>query len=196
MLRVALTGGIATGKSHVLARVAGRGVPTIDADLLARQAVAPGSEGERLVIDRFGDAILARDRSIDRGALGRIVFSNPQARQDLERIVHPFVYAAIERWFATLPAGTHAGVADIPLLFETGHEADFDLVVVTACSADEQARRLVARDGLAQADARARIATQWPIAEKVARAGLVIDTNGSIEDTNRQVDALLAAWSV
>ena len=196
MLRVALTGGIATGKSHVLARVAARGVPTIDADLLARQAVAPGSDGERLVIDRFGDAILARDRSIDRGALGRIVFSNPQARQDLERIVHPFVYAAIERWFATLPAGTRAGVADIPLLFETGHEADFDLVVVTACSADEQARRLVARDGLAQADARARIATQWPIAEKVERAGVVIDTNGSIEDTNCQVDALLAAWSV
>ena len=108
MLRVALTGGIATGKSHVLARVAAGGVPTIDADLLARQAVAPGSDGERLVIDRFGDAILARDRSIDRAALGRIVFSNPQARQDLERIVHPFVYAAIERWFATLPAGTRA----------------------------------------------------------------------------------------
>ena len=196
MLRVALTGGIATGKSHVLARVAARGVSTIDADRLARQAIAPGSEGERLVLDRFGESVLAQDRSIDRGALGRIVFSNPEARQDLERIVHPVVYGAIEGWFAALPAGTRAAVADIPLLFETGHEADFDLVVVAACAADEQVRRLVARDGLAHADALARIATQWPITEKVARAGVVIDTNGSIDDTNRQVDALLAAWSV
>jgi dephospho-CoA kinase len=106
------------------------------------------------------------------------------------------VYAAIERWFAALPAGTSAGVADIPLLFETGHEGDFDLVVVTACSPDEQVRRLVARDSLAKADALARIGVQWPIAEKVKRAGAVVDTNGSIDDTNRQVDALVATWSV
>jgi dephospho-CoA kinase len=196
MLRVALTGGIATGKSHVLARMAARGVPTIDADRLARQAVAPGTEGERRVAERFGDAVLARDRTIDRAALARIVFADPPSRRDLEAIVHPFVYDAIERWLGTLPAGTPAAVADIPLLFETGHEADFDLVVVTACSPDEQVRRLVARDGLAKADALARIATQWPLAEKAKRAGLVIDTNGSIEETNRQVDALLAAWSV
>jgi len=196
MLRVALTGGIATGKSHVLARIDAHGVPTIDADRLARQAIAPGTDGERRVIQRFGDTIVARDRTIDRGALGRIVFADPQARQDLEGIVHPFVYEAIERWFAGLPTGTAAAVADIPLLFETDREADFDLVIVTACSPDEQVRRLVARDGLAKADALARIATQRSIAEKVARADVVIDTNGSIEDTNRQVDALIAEWSV
>src|SRR6476661_1546865 len=164
MRRVALTGGIATGKSHVLARIDAHGIPTIDADRLARQAIAPGTDGERRVVQRFGDTILARDRTIDRGALGRIVFADPQAREDLEAIVHPFVYEAIERWFAALPAGTAAGVADIPLLFETGREADFDLVIVTACSPDEQLRRLVARDGLAKADALARIATQRSIA--------------------------------
>jgi dephospho-CoA kinase len=193
---VALTGGIATGKSHVLARIGAHGVPTIDADLLARQAIAPGTDGERRVIHRFGDTIVARDGTIDRAALGRIVFADPHARQDLEAIVHPFVYEAIERWFAALPAGTIAGVADIPLLFETGREGDFDLVIVAACSPDEQVRRLVARDGLATADALARVATQRSIAEKVARAGVVIDTNGSIAETNRQVDALLATWSV
>ena len=148
------------------------------------------------MIQRFGDTIVARDRTIDRGASGgsslRIRRRGRISRRSSTRSCTRPSNAGLP----ALPAGTPAGVADIPLLFETGREADFDLVVVAACSPDEQVRRLVARDGLAKADALARIATQRPIAEKVARAGVVIDTNGSIEDTNRQVDALLATWSV
>jgi dephospho-CoA kinase len=196
MVRVALTGGIATGKSWVLRRIASRGVPTIDADVLAREVVAPGTPGLQAVQARFGDEVLAVSGELDRAALGRIVFGDPAARRDLEAIVHPAVYRAIAAWFDALPPATGAAVADIPLLFETGHERDFDLVVVTACAADEQVRRLQARDGLSATEARARIAAQWPLDEKVTRAGAVIDTGGSHDDTDRQVDALLARWSV
>ena len=108
---------------------------------------------------------------------------------------HPAVYDAIAAWFRALPAGTSAAVADIPLLYETGRAGEFDEVVVTACPPEEQVRRLVSRDGLSELDARARLAAQWPIAEKVARAGAVIDTSGAHEQTDAQVDALVARWS-
>lgn len=195
MRRVALTGGIATGKSWVLRRFASHGLPTIDADRLAHEVLAPGTPGAARVVTRFGPSVLAADGSIDRRALAAIVFKDPAARGELEAIVHPAVYDAISRWFEALPAQTLAGVADIPLLFETGHERDFDEVVVTACEPDEQVRRLTSRDGLTEDEARARLAAQWPIAEKVARAGTVIDTGGSHDATNAQVDALVTRWS-
>src|ERR1051325_5423762 len=132
--RVALTGGIATGKSHVRARFEARGVPTIDADTLAREAVAPGSAGLEQVIDRFGSGIRDATGALDRKRLGAIVFADSQARRDLERIIHPFVRAATDKWYASLDAGTHPfAIADIPLLFESGREGDFDAVIVTAC---------------------------------------------------------------
>ena len=195
MVRVALTGGIATGKSHVTRVLAQRGIPTIDADVLAREAVAPESPGARAVLARFGDAIRAAGEgpdAIDRRALAAIVFADPAARRDLEAIVHPFVYARIEAWFRNLPEATGFAVADIPLLFETGRERDFDRVVVVACTPDEQVRRLMARDGIAAADARARLDAQWPIDEKVSRADHVIRTDGTYEETERQIDALIA----
>jgi len=195
MRRVALTGGIATGKSSVLRRFASHGVPTIDADRLAHDVLAPGTPGAARVAARFGAAVVAADGSLDRRALAGIVFSDPAARVELEAIVHPAVYDAISLWFDALADATPAGVADIPLLFETGHQDDFDEVVVTACEPEEQVRRLTSRDGLTDAEARARIAAQWPIAEKVARAGTVIDTGGSHDATNAQVDALVARWS-
>lgn len=195
MRRVALTGGIATGKSWVLRRFAAHGLPTIDADRLAHDVLAPGTPGAARVASRFGPAVVATDQTIDRRALAGIVFGDRAAREELEAIVHPAVYQEIARWFDALPASTVAGVADIPLLFETGHEHDFDEVVVTACEPEEQVRRLISRDGLTDAEARARLAAQWPIAEKVARAGSVIDTGGSHEATNAQVDAIVARWS-
>jgi len=187
VLRVALTGGIATGKSYCLGRFASHGVPTIDADLLAREAVAPGSPGLRAVAERFGAALLAPDGTLDRPALGRIVFRDARARAALEAIIHPEVYRHIRDWFANLPGATAVGIADIPLVFETGHYHDFDQVVVVACTAEEQLRRLVARDHLPEADARARLSAQWPIAEKVKRAHHVIWTDGGYAETDRQV---------
>jgi dephospho-CoA kinase len=187
MLRVALTGGIATGKSFSLARFAALGAPVVDADALAREAVAPGSPGLAAVRGRFGASVIAADGTLDRAALGRIVFTDRAARSDLEAIVHPAVYRRISEWFITLPPATRVAIADIPLLFETGHSPDFDRVVVCACEPAEQLRRLMARDGLSEAEARARLNAQWPIQEKVARADYVIRTDGTMADTEARV---------
>ncbi len=192
MLRVALTGGIATGKSYCLARFASAGVPVIDADRLAREAVAPGSRALEAVVTRFGRSILRPDGSLDRAGLGRIVFTDRVARADLEAIVHPEVYRGISEWFASRPAGTRFAIADIPLLFETGHNHDFDRVIVAACDPRLQLRRLMSRDRLNETEARARLNAQWPIDEKVARATYVIRTDGTVADTDAQVTTIHA----
>jgi len=121
------------------------------------------------------------------------VFHDPQARHDLEQIVHPYVREMTERWFASLdPERVAFAVADIPLLFEGHREADFDAVIVTACEAAMQLNRLMARDGRGEAEARQRIAAQWPLQDKIARADYVIRTDGSFDDTNRQIDEIAA----
>jgi dephospho-CoA kinase len=195
MLRVALTGGIATGKSYVLARIAARGIPTLDADVLARDAVAPGTPALRAIVGRFGVKVLDATGALDRASLAGIAFEDAAARGDLERIVHPVVRAAMARWLGELERdGQHAlAVVDIPLLFETGRAHEFDVVVVTACPPDEQLRRVVRRDGVTAEDAGRRLAAQWPIAEKARRAAHVIDTSGTFEETDRQVDAMVEA---
>lgn len=191
MTRVALTGGIASGKSHVLRSLARRGVPTIDADRLAHDVLAPSSPAVAAVRARFGKEVVDDQGGVDRRALGSIVFSDPDARRALEEIVHPAVYEAIDRWFASLPAGTSSAVADIPLLYETGHDSEFDVVVVAACPPEEQLRRVMARDRLSNDEASARIASQWQLDEKVRRADHVIWTTGSVEETERQIDSVL-----
>ena len=191
MVFAGLTGGIATGKSYCIARFASLGVPVIDADVLAREAVAPGTPGLRAIVDRFGAGIVHPDGTLDRAALARIIFTDAAARADLESIVHPDVYRRIREWSVNLPPQTRLAIADIPLLFETGHDHDFDKVIVCACEPEEQVRRLVARDGLTHAEAQARLAAQWPIEEKAARADYVIRTDGTRADTDAQVKALL-----
>ena len=187
MLQAALTGGIATGKSYCLARFAALGVPVIDADRLARLVVAPGSSGLAAVVERFGEVMLRDDGTLDRPALARVIFSDRAARADLEAIIHPDVYRRIRDWFAQLPLATRVAVADIPLLFETGHEHDFDAVIVAACSPEEQLRRLMTRDGLSEADARARLAAQFPIDEKVRRTPYVISTDGNFAASDAEI---------
>jgi dephospho-CoA kinase len=187
VLRVALTGGIATGKSYCLERFAAHGAATIDADVLARIAVAPGTPGLAAIVARFGAGVLAPDTTLDRPALGRIVFGDGKARAALEAIVHPEVYRRIREWFANLPASTRVAIADIPLVFETGHNHDFDEVVVAACDPEEQVRRVMARDNLPDAEARNRLAAQWPIEEKIKRADRVIWTDRGFAETDRQV---------
>ena len=193
MVRAALTGGIATGKSFCLERLAALGAATIDADVLAREALAPGTPGLAEVVAQFGAGLLQPDGSLDRAALADIVFRDATARARLEAIVHPEVYRRITAWFANLPAGTRLAVADIPLLFETGHEHEFECVIVAACDPDEQIQRLMARNGLSYADARARIAAQWPIEEKAGRADYVIRTDGTFADTEAQLRATYAS---
>ena len=191
MRRIALTGSIATGKSHVRARFERLGVPTIDSDVLAHHAVAAGSAGLAAVVARFGPAVLDSEGQLDRKRLADIVFSDPAARKALEAIIHPEVQRQTDAWFAALDSRQHAfAIADIPLLYEVNRERDFDAVIVAACDPGAQLRRVIERDGLSEADARRRIEAQLPIEDKVRRADFVIRTDGSFDDTNQQVDAL------
>lgn len=195
--RIVLTGGIATGKSVCLGRFETLGARTIDADRLARELVRPGTPALAAIVDRFGSSIVQADGTLDRAALGAVVFADPQARRDLEQIIHPGVFRAIEAWFAERQAEAArsadpiVAIADIPLLYETGEADRFDLVLVAACRPAQQLERLMARDGLGPDAAARRIAAQIPIDEKRARADIVIDTSGSVEETLGAVDA---AW--
>jgi dephospho-CoA kinase len=191
MLRVALTGGIATGKSYVLDRFQRLGIPTLDSDALAHGVEAPGTEATMQIAKRFGSDVLAADGSVDRRKLGPIVFADPSARKELEAIVHPAVYRAIAagiRGFE-LTGGAPYVIVDVPLLFETGHAKEFDRVIVTACAPETQLARLLDR-GLSGEAAQQRLAAQWPTADKASRADFVITTDGSFDETNTQVDAV------
>ena len=188
MIRVGLTGGIATGKSVVRAEIEGLGIPTIDADVLARDVVAPRTPALAAILARFGTDVLDEHGELDRRKLGSIVFAEEEARRDLERIVHPAVRAAIDTWLRTMDRdGRDIAVAVIPLLYETGRERDFDAIVTTACSADEQLRRVMTRDSLSELQARQRIAAQLSTEEKVRRADFTIWTDGTYENTRRQL---------
>lgn len=192
MLRVALTGGIGTGKSYVCRLLRDLSVPTVEADQLARAAVQPDQPAFAGLRARFGTAVIAADGTLDRARLGRLVFADPTARAALEALVHPPVREAIEKWFqrCRISTGPPFAVADIPLLFETGRASAFDCVVVVACAPETQLQRVMARDGLPAGEVRRRIAAQHPIAQKAARADVVVRTDGSFAETDRQVASL------
>lgn len=194
MLKVALTGGIATGKSYCLTRFARRGVSVIDADVLAHTLVRRGEPAWVAVSQRFGDQVLRSDGEIDRVRLGALIFADATARRDLEAIIHPAVYTAVKSWYEALTdAPPRFAIADIPLLYETGHERDFDKVIVTWCPPEMQIARLKQRNSLSEEEALARLAAQLPIDEKARRADYVIKTDGSFADTDRQVSAVYDA---
>lgn len=189
---IALTGGIAAGKSTVAARLAEHGAIVIDADQLAREAVAPGSPGLAAVVDRFGPALLTDDGALDRAALGSIIFGDEAERAALNAIVHPEVRrlyrARVARIAETDPDAIV--VYDVPLLVEARSADDFALVIVVHAPAEVRIERLVALRGLDRASARARVQAQASDAERLAVADVVIDTSGTIESTIEQVDAL------
>lgn len=193
MIKAGLTGGIATGKTHVVGRLREAGVPVVDADVLAREAVAPGSPGLAAVVDRFGAEMLTAAGDLDRARLGTMIFQDDAARRDLENIVHPHVRRRIAEFFEKLPPDTPLAVADIPLLFETHQERRFDKVIVVACTPATQLERVMARDRLSRDAAKRRVAAQLPIEEKVRRADYVIRTDGTFAETDAQVRQLLDA---
>lgn len=194
MMRIVLTGGIATGKTRVLDRFAALGAPTSDADRWAHEAMAPGGPAWRDVRDRFGPGVIDARGHVDRRRLGAVVFADDAARADLNAIVHPRVRTAIAGWFADLerrPAHRF-GIVAIPLFFESARAAGpFDRVVVTACAHAAQVARVAAR-GFSRDEAERRIAAQLPTPEKTRRADYVITTDGTLADTDRQVDAIYA----
>ena len=191
MLKVALTGGIATGKSYVLDQFRRRGVPCLDADTLAHGVTAAGTEATAAIAARFGEGILTPDGAVDRTKLGPVVFADPSARRELEALVHPAVYRAIAagvRAFELIGDDRYAVVA-VPLLYETGAEKHFDRVVVTVCPPQTQLARLLER-GMTEDAARQRLAAQWTTEQKASRADFVVNTDGTFEETNQQVDAI------
>jgi dephospho-CoA kinase len=193
MVRVALTGGIASGKSMVAAELAARGAIIIDADVLAREVVEPGTPALAAIIDRFGEQVVS-DGRLDRPRLAQIVFADPLARRDLERIVHPAVRArAAELERAAGPAAIVVHV--IPLLVETGQQGDFDLVVTVDVDHETQIQRLVARNGFTRAEAESRIAAQASREDRKIAADVVVDNTGSVTQLREQIDVLWAGLS-
>jgi dephospho-CoA kinase len=187
-----LTGGIASGKSTVAARLRVRGVPVIDADALAREVVEPGTEGLRAIIDAFGSEVLAPDGTLDRKALARVAFSDDAARKRLNTITHPLIAALTTQRAAELAAhGEPLGCYEAALLVESGVAEAFRPLVVVSCPEDTQIARIRARDTASMEDAFARIRAQKPLAQKVAVADFVIDTMGTIEDNARRTDEVL-----
>ncbi|HTK29325.1 MAG TPA: dephospho-CoA kinase [Vicinamibacterales bacterium] len=191
MLKIALTGGIATGKSYVLDRFRRLGVPCLDADDLAHGVTAAGTEATARIAERFGAEVIATDGSVDRARLGPIVFDDAAARRDLEAIVHPAVYRAVAAGLRAieLTERPRFAVVAIPLLYETGHAGDFDRVIATVCPLKLQLARLRER-GLDEDAVRLRLAAQWTADEKAARADFVIRTDGTYADTDAQVAAV------
>lgn len=193
VFRIGLTGNIASGKSAVAARWSELGAKVVDADELAREAVAPGSEGLAAVRARFGEGVMQADGSLDRSALRRVVFEDAAARRALEDIVHPEVERLRQERERELAAGgARVVVHMIPLLFEVGAEARFDAVVFVDADEESRLERLVLDRGLEEAEARAMLAAQEPATEKRQRATLVIENNGTLEDLERAAEA---AWN-
>lgn len=189
VLRVGLTGGIAAGKSTVARRLAGHGAVLVDADVLAREVVRPGSAGLVDVVEAFGPDVLADDGSLDRAALGSLIFADPSARARLESITHPRIRTLSEARFAVAPDDSVV-VHDVPLLVELGYEEQYHLVVVVHAEAEERVRRLVVERGSDEADARRRVAAQADDAQRRRAADVWLDSTVSLDDLLAAVDAL------
>jgi len=190
LLRVGLTGGIGSGKSTVADELARRGAVIIDADQLAREVVEPGTPGLAQIVARFGNRVLI-DGRLDRAALAKIVFADPQVRQELESIIHPAVRRRAAELEAAAPLRSIV-VHVIPLLVETGQAANFDVVVVVDVGSETQLDRLLARAELSAEEARSRIAAQANRAQRLAAADVVLDNNRSLVELQAQLDDL---WS-
>lgn len=189
---IALTGGIASGKSTIARRLAEHGAVVVDADALVREVQAPGSPVLSAIAAEFGPAMLDSDGALDRRALGAVVFADADARDRLNAIVHPAVHAESVRRFAAAFAADPGAVVvyDVPLLAEARRGGSWERIVVAHAPAAVRARRLVELRGMTQAEAQARIAAQASDEDRLAMADDVVDTGGTIEDTLAQVDAL------
>ena len=194
-LLVGLTGSIATGKSTVSRMFAHLGARVVDADLLAREVVMPGQAAYARIVEEFGRQVVQEDGALDRKALGALVFGDAAKRRRLEEITHPAIGLRQERLLSVLDEEAFEGVVlwDAALLFEGGGAAKMDRVVVVYADPATELRRLMERDGLSDADARARIASQMPVAKKAKLAHHVIDNSGTREETLRQVRAVYGA---
>jgi dephospho-CoA kinase len=194
-LIIGLTGGIASGKSTVSNMIKDLSIPVIDADEEARLAVEKGEKAYTEIIDHFGSEIIKEDGSIDRAKLGAIIFPNEERRSVLNRIVHPAVREKMLQKKERYKEEGHSYIVmDIPLLFESQLTAMVDKVIVVYVNDDIQLQRLILRNGLTEVEARSRISSQMPLIEKQKLADAVINNNGSIKDTRKQLEIILRSW--
>jgi dephospho-CoA kinase len=194
MLKVGLTGGIAVGKSTVMGVLAELGAVCFDADRIAREVVEPGRPALATIVAEFGREVLGPDGSLDRAALGRVVFADAERRRRLEAILHPTIIAEQDRLVAEALARDPEAivVVDAALMIESGGYKRFDLLVVVHCDPETQLARLMRRNALSRDEALARVAAQMPQAEKLAYADLAIDTSGTLDETRRRTEAVWA----
>ena len=191
VLRVGLTGGIASGKTTVARTFATLGATVIDADEVAHRLLDRGAAAYDRVVEAFGRDILRDDGSVDRGLLGRIVFADAERRRRLESILHPLILAEAEaRIERQIRLGSRIVISNAALLVETGLYRDYERVVVTHCDTAVQIERLMSRDKMSEEDARARIAAQMPTAEKVKVAHYTIDTGDGFAQTEMRSRAV------
>jgi dephospho-CoA kinase len=190
MLRVGLTGGIASGKSTVASILRDLDYPVLDADSIGHEMLEPGQPAYDEIVREFGKGILDAQSNISRGKLAQVVFADAQKRERLNQILHPRILAVLQKWFVALdrPGGPDLAVVEAALIIEAEYQKDLDKVVVCWCRPDQQLARLQER-GFTPEQARLRIAAQMPMDEKRRLADEVIDCSGSIEETKEQVAA-------
>jgi dephospho-CoA kinase len=189
--RVGLTGGVASGKSAVSAIFAELGAVVVDADVLAREVVAPGTDGLAAIVAAFGDEVLTADGALDRPAMGALVFADAEKRRVLEGIIHPRVRARAAEIEASAPADVVV-VHDIPLLTETGQAASFDAVVVVDVPVETQVERMVGLRGMTREEAESRIAAQATREDRLAIATYVVENTGTLEQLRARVAEVYA----
>ena len=196
MLTVGLTGGIACGKSQTLKEFNKLGVYTVDADEIAHQVILPGQPAYDQIVSTFGSDILAPDQSIDRTKLGKLIFSDQESREKLNRIVHPFVFQEENRLISKFKSEKHPGssviMVDAALMIETGSYRRYDSVIVVHCRPEIQLGRLMSRDGFSKEEALRRIGSQMPLEEKIKHARYVIDSSGRLSKLRDQVHSTFA----
>ncbi|MBO8177251.1 dephospho-CoA kinase [Aeribacillus pallidus] len=197
VLVIGLTGGIASGKSTVSNMLRSRGFTIIDADITAREVVQIGEPAYREIVNTFGKDILLEDQTINRQKLGEIVFSDPTEREKLNRIVHPAVRKRmLELKEEAIREGKQTVIFDIPLLFESKLTHMVEKTIVVYVSPDVQLRRLMKRNNFTEEEAKARISAQLPLKQKAEWADAVIYNDGSLIETERQLDQIIAGWKL
>ena len=182
---IGLTGGIATGKTTVSNYLKELGYPVIDADVVARQVVEPGTKGLRMITDTFGEKVLTSDGQLDRQQLAQLVFTSSEQLQQLNRILQPIIRERIQELIST--SKDSVVVIDVPLLYEQHYEELCDVVMVVSVQPQQQLERLMNRNHLTMDEAKNRVASQMPLSSKERLADVVIDNNGSVEETRQQV---------
>jgi len=194
---IGLTGGIASGKSTVSNMLKGMGFAILDADIASRIVVEPGQKAYDQIVETFGRDILNGDETINRSTLGSIIFNDEDKRKQLNSIVHPAVRECLNDWkIQALEQGKNTIIYDIPLLYESNLTYLVEKVIVIFVDPDIQLKRLLNRNGLTEEAALARIGSQLPLQEKVERADAVIDNNGTIDETERQINELIRDWEL